>query len=289
MAALLLAGSLIACSTNPGGPTTARYVLGAPYQVGEVWYYPQESYKSVQTGLAAIAHDRHPAMTANSEAYDPTALTAGHQTLQLPAIARVVNLENGLAVTLRINDRGPARPHRLLELTPRAAGLLGIRSEGRAAGSGTQIRVEILDAESRAAVEGLVGTPQLKIAAAPRGAVQREGASAVAPSDTSPIAPPMPIQRVPEDVMQTTFGPGTLFIRLGSFSRAEYAEHQRSRLAHLAPSLETERDGRQTTYRLRIGPLQNIAAADAALDQVFRAGVSDGRIIVVHDASTPPY
>ena len=117
---------LTACASNRGGSTTARYVLGAPYQMGGVWYYPQESYKSVQTGLAAIADDRHPAVTANGEAYDPTVLAAGHQTLQLPAIARVVNLENGLAVTLRINDRGPARPHRLLEFTPRAASLLGI-------------------------------------------------------------------------------------------------------------------------------------------------------------------
>ena len=277
---------LTACASNRGGSTTARYVLGAPYQMGGVWYYPQESYKSVQTGLAAIADDRHPAVTANGEAYDPTVLAAGHQTLQLPAIARVVNLENGLAVTLRINDRGPARPHRLLEFTPRAASLLGIAPQGH--GSGTQIRVEILDAESRAAIEGLSGTPKLEIAAAPRGVVLREGTSPIARPDTPPLDAPLPIQRLPEEVMHTTFGPGRLFIRLGSFSRAEFAERQRSRLAHLAPSVETERDGRQTIYRLRIGPLENIAAADAALDQVFRAGLSDGRIIVVHDASTGP-
>ena len=44
--------------------------------------------------------------------------------------------------------------------------------------------------------------------------------------------------------------------------------------------METERDGRQTVYKLRIGPLATIASADAALDQAIRAGITDARIVV---------
>ena len=46
-------------------------------------------------------------LTADGEAFDQGALAAAHRTLQLPALARVTNLENGRAVLVRINDRGP--------------------------------------------------------------------------------------------------------------------------------------------------------------------------------------
>ena len=61
------------------------------------------------------------ALTADGEAFDQSALAAAHQTLQLPAVARLTNLENGLQVMVRINDRGPATPHRLVEVTRRTA------------------------------------------------------------------------------------------------------------------------------------------------------------------------
>ncbi len=261
-------------------PPDPRYQLGAPYQAGGVWYYPSETYGAVQTGLAAVAPERHPPLTANGEAYDPTAMAAGHQTMQLPAIARVTNLENGMQVLVRVNDRGPARPNRLLELTPRAASLLGVPAAG-----GTQIRVEVQEAESRAAVEGLRGAPKLEIAAAPRGVVRAETlggpSQAAAPAETrAEAAPAAPPPRLPEQRTQTAPSPGALYIRLGSFSRAEFAERQRARVAQLSPMLETERVGRQTVYKLRIGPLAGVAAADAVLERAIRAGITDARIVV---------
>ena len=265
------------CEAPPAAPQQPHYQLGAPYRAGGMWYYPRESFNAVETGLAAVATDRHPARTADGETYDATAMAAGHQMLQLPAIARVTNLETGVAVMLRINDRGPPRPHRLLELTPRAATLLGVPAAG-----GTRIRVEVMDAESRQAIDGLRGAPRLEIAAAPRGVVVRENlnAPAAAPVPEAEAAPPAQPTRLPEQRMQTAPAPGTLYIRLGSFSRVEFAERQRARIAQLSPIMETERDGRQTVYKLRIGPLATIASADAALDQAIRAGITDARIVV---------
>lgn len=263
------------CETPPA--PQPRYHLGAPYRAGGVWYYPREGFNTTETGLAAVAADRHPALTADGEAYDATAMAAGHQLLQLPAIARVTNLETGTQVVLRINDRGPARPHRLLELTPRAASLLGVPG-----GGGTRIRVEVMDAESRQAIEGLRGAPRLEIAAAPRGVVVRESLDAptAAPAPEADVVSPAQPQRLPEQRFQTAPAPGTLYIRLGSFSRAEFAERQRARIAQLSPMLETEREGRQTVYKVRIGPLASVASADAALDQAIRAGITDARIVV---------
>lgn len=278
LAGLLCAAlfALSGCEVKP--PASPRYHLGAPYQAGGVWYYPRESYNAVETGLAAVATDRHSPLTANGEAYDDTAMAAGHQLLQLPAIARVTNLETGLALVLRINDRGPARPHRLLELTPRAAQLLGIPARG-----GTRIRLEVLEPESRAAVEGLAGTPRLEIAAAPRGVVRSEALDAPTPASPAPAdtpAPPPTPARLADTLGQTAPSPGALYIRLGSFSRPEFAERQRARLAGLSPTVETERAGRQTVYKLRIGPLPSVASADTTLDRVLRAGISDARIVV---------
>ena len=133
--------ALLAASCQRPPPVSPHYVLGAPYQAGGAWYYPRESYEGQQTGLATVYPSDHAELTADGEAFDQTALAAAHQTLQLPAIARLTNLENGLAVVVRINDRGPATPHRLIEVTRRTATLLrfaerrrGARAAGGAGG-----------------------------------------------------------------------------------------------------------------------------------------------------------
>lgn len=284
VAALALAALLAACD-RPGPAPSPRFHLGNAYQAAGNWYYPTEAYALVQTGLAAVATAGKSGLTANGEAYDDTAMAAGHQTLQLPAIARVTNLATGTQLTLRINDRGPARPNRALELTPRAASLLGIPKSG-----GTPIRIEVLEAESRAAIEGLRGAPKLTIATAPREAIRAESLSGPAvaqPASSQPeektqegqgATPTIP--RLPETVTRAAAGPTTLWIRLGSFSRQEFAARQSARVASLNPSLETERAGRQITYKLRIGPLASVADADATLDRVIRAGITDARIVV---------
>lgn len=282
--AALLALPMFGCDLfESKPPPEPRYFLGTPYQAGGIWYYPRETYHGTETGLAAVAGDRHKPLTADGEAYDADAMAAGHQTMQLPAIARVTNLENGAQLLVRVNDRGPARPHRLLELTPRAARLLGVPASG-----GTQVRLEVLEVESRQAVEGLRGAPTLEIAAAPRGVVRTEnlgGTSAPAPvqAEAAVVAGPGKPQRLPETISRTAPAPGMLYIRLGSFGRMEFADRQRARLAQLSPIVETEREGRLTVYRLRIGPLQSVAAADATLDQVIRAGITDARIVVGND------
>ena len=275
---LAVASVVSGCELFQRAPVPSpRYMVGSPYQQGGHWYYPRENFHLHETGLATVAANRGARLTANGESYDPTALAAGHQSLQLPAIARVTNLENGLAIVMRINDRGPSRPNRLLELTPRAAQLLRIPPTG-----GTQVRLDLLETESQAAIEGLPGAPNLQIASAPREEVRIEGtAPTIPPSHSGPaIAQARYPERLPEAIIQTSLGPGTLYIRLGSFGRAEFAQRQRAQLSQFAPSLESERQGRQTIYRLRIGPLESVRAADDMLERVIRSGVTDARIVV---------
>jgi rare lipoprotein A len=68
--------------------------------------------------------------TASGEPFDMNDLTAAHRTLPLGSLVRVTNLKNGNQVTVRINDRGPIYPTRIIDLSSKAAKMLGFRAEG---------------------------------------------------------------------------------------------------------------------------------------------------------------
>lgn len=69
--------------------------------------------------------------TASGERYDPTALTAAHNTLPFGTLLKVTSLATGRTVTVRINDRGPGHG-RLIDLSEAAARRLGTRACGLA-------------------------------------------------------------------------------------------------------------------------------------------------------------
>ncbi|PKL28502.1 MAG: septal ring lytic transglycosylase RlpA family lipoprotein [Spirochaetae bacterium HGW-Spirochaetae-2] len=69
-------------------------------------------------------------LTANGEQFDPTALTAAHKNLKFGTIVRVHDVNNGLSVDVRINDRGPFVDGRIIDLTPAAARALDMYEKG---------------------------------------------------------------------------------------------------------------------------------------------------------------
>jgi rare lipoprotein A len=83
------------------------------------------------TGRASWYGDfHHGRRTANGEVFDKNALTAAHRSLPFGTRLRVVNLENDREVEVRINDRGPAIPDRVLDLSYAAARALGAVGSG---------------------------------------------------------------------------------------------------------------------------------------------------------------
>ena len=93
-----------------------------------------------QTGYASYYARAHDGLrTASGERYDMDELTAAHRTLPFGTRVRVTNLENGLHVVLRINDRGPFRPGRVIDVSYAAARKLGLVHSGVA-----KVRVEVL-------------------------------------------------------------------------------------------------------------------------------------------------
>ena len=74
----------------------------------------------------------HTAATANGERYDMYAMSAAHKTLPLPTYVLVTNLRNGRSITVRVNDRGPFKDTRIIDLSYTAAMKLDMIREGTA-------------------------------------------------------------------------------------------------------------------------------------------------------------
>ena len=155
-----------AAQADSGG----AFKIGTPYQVDGKWYYPAEDYAYVQEGIASwYGQDFHGKKTANGEKYDMNAVTAAHPTLPLPSVVRVTNLDNGRQLSVRVNDRGPFHSSRIIDLSRRAAQLLGFYEVGTA-----RVRVEI-DATESLNLKNLAlkeHPPEMpKVTAAPREAI----------------------------------------------------------------------------------------------------------------------
>lgn len=86
----------------------------------------------VQRGEASqYARELHGKRTASGEVYRKDALTAAHRTLPFSSYVRVTNLANGKQVVVRINDRGPSQGKRIIDLSPAAAKVIGLKGVGR--------------------------------------------------------------------------------------------------------------------------------------------------------------
>ena len=88
--------------------------------MGGVWSYPREDHGLSESGLAVVLPEgARGRRTASGEVYNPAALVAAHRTLQLPAVVSVWNLDTGREVRVRVNDRGPESPGRVIGLARR--------------------------------------------------------------------------------------------------------------------------------------------------------------------------
>jgi rare lipoprotein A len=97
----------------------------------------------VQEGIASFYHE--PQITATGERFNKNELTAAHKLIPLNSIVRVTNLRNNKSVVVRINDRGPYKGTRIIDLSQAAAEHIGISVE---MGLG-KVKVEIVSIEGR--------------------------------------------------------------------------------------------------------------------------------------------
>jgi rare lipoprotein A len=305
LAAFLL--GLAGCSSAPPPPPpvtealpppTGSYKVGQPYQIAGVWYYPQVDYSYDTTGVASwYGPGFHKERTANGEIYNENELTAAHQTLPMPSLVRVTNLDNGRSIVVRINDRGPFKAGRILDMSRRSAQLLGFEQQGTA-----KVRVQILAEESRAiaaasqaATVQLAGSPDNtpKPSASPRPTVQVEGQPLPPPGGAPErtILAPTTVAGATDaygrflpapDVHQSAVG-GTkrLYVQAGAFTIYDKANKLKAKLSSIGPTTLTSTTVNKTQFfRVRVGPIENVDRADTVLAEVIAAGENGARIVV---------
>ena len=141
---LLLSVCCVVSCARPSGAdgymTRGYSVRGQSYQpmsveqalhyseVGEASWYNESKFFGLIRGNTSLG-----------EKVRPWHLIAAHKTLPLPCLVRVTNLKNGKSVKVRVNDRGPFIAGRIIDLSPRAAGKIGMKQQGLA-----RVKVEVL-------------------------------------------------------------------------------------------------------------------------------------------------
>ena len=122
-AALILVALAAGCAQTHTEPPTAAPAPTVSPPVARA--LPPEP-RAIQTGKAPWYGDAHHGRkTASGETFDMNALTAAHRTLPLGTRVLVTNLANGRSIEVRINDRGPMVPDRIIDLSRAAARALG--------------------------------------------------------------------------------------------------------------------------------------------------------------------
>ncbi|WP_109808239.1 septal ring lytic transglycosylase RlpA family protein [Sphingosinithalassobacter portus] len=101
---------------------------------------PNSASYAVVDGVASYYADEYAGRpTASGELFDPSKMTAAHRTLPFGTVVRVTDPATGRSVVVRINDRGPFRPGRVIDLSRAAAAQLGILRRGIA-----PVRLQVL-------------------------------------------------------------------------------------------------------------------------------------------------
>ncbi|MGV6817880.1 MAG: septal ring lytic transglycosylase RlpA family protein [Thiotrichales bacterium] len=251
----------------------------------------------------------HGRRTSSGDPYDMYKMTAAHPTLPLPTYARVTNLRNGRSVVVRINDRGPFRKNRAIDLSYAAAYKLRMIEDGTA-----DIEIRVINPAKPQAADMIAKTTPVElpqsnqieettesiieprtpgISAAPPAAT---GNPSVRPAENPssamiPPAPALPDNRpqTPEVVDQTapvtaTPAPG-FYVQVGAFSSLENATRAQQTLQSVAPGnviISPIESRYKTLQRVQIGPFATREAASRIFPQIVQKGFTQYRVLEIN-------
>ena len=173
--------------------------------------------------------------TANGERYDMFKMTAASPELPIPSYVRVTNLQNSLEVVVRVNDRGPFKSGRIIDLSYAAAKKLGFHAQGTA-----DVEVEYLDNQ----------TPAMKAQIAKQ-----------------PLSNSSAVHELPMG-----FSPGRTWFQVGAFSSLQNADKvidMLERYTELPITLFTPELDAAQLFKVRVGPLQNRQQAQDLYKQII--------------------
>lgn len=230
----LLVASLLSSCTGVHGPMSVPPAGPQPDTSGAESLPPSR----VEVGIASwYGKGFHGRLTANGEVYDMHQVSAAHRTADLGTYALVTNLENGQAIHVRINDRGPYKRNRILDLSYEAARQIDLVRSGSA-----RVKVEFLDD----------ALPPLTPEAIPL-SVAQEGRA-------------LPVSQMLEAQ--------PLVVQAGAYRNQDNAVRVHKTLTALFPNvwIAMAPEISQPLHRVRLGPFQDRATAERVVHEVAARG-----------------
>lgn len=231
---------------QPKKEPLAKYGNMSRYRVfGKNYYVMKSSRHYHQRGIASWYGSMfHRQRTSSGERYDMLAMTAAHKTLPLPTYVQVTNLRNGKKVIVKVNDRGPFAPRRIIDLSYVAAKKLGMLGRGTA-----YVDVKAIDPDS---------------------ANQHPELFAKRQSATQPL-------------YAANDSNNGVFLQVGAFSKRVHAEKLKQRLLLVVSSpIQITHQGRRqrNLYRVKIGPINDVATADTIKKKLRSIGLTPKHVRV---------
>ena len=274
---------LVGCACGPQ-TMSPKKATSRPYTIKGTTYYPQQHYEYEEEGVASHYGDGdgfNGKKTATGTKFDLNGMTAAHKTLPLPCIIRVTNLENGRSVKLKADDRGPFYNERVLDVSRKAAQLLGFYKKGLA-----RVRVQTLVDESLALNNK--AKVHLPVEYAQGDVIHKEHVDKKLKSeilyahahDTKPLKKPEIMQakaKVPHSQKH-----GGLYVQAGSFSNVTNAKSFSNKMHHLAlgaPAKLFKAKSNKKKYTVRFGPFSSSKDAKNLIKQINKSGCKDAIVV----------
>lgn len=224
-----------------------------PYAALGQKYVPMTSYKPyVKVGVASWYGKRyHGKQTSSGEIYDMYGMTGAHTTLPIPSYAKVTNPSNGRSVIVRINDRGPFKHDRLIDLSYAAAYKLRLTDQG----SGV-VEVQSLDTS-------------------PEALAQYNNSRMALASDTRPDTPAQAQATEPnmvptESNIKVESPSASYYVQVGAFKSEVNGNLLQKKILglELASNAAVSNVYNNDLYRVKIGPFGSRRDADIAANKV---------------------
>lgn len=228
-----------------------------PYQALGQKYVPMTSYAPyVKQGVASWYGKRyHGRKTSSGEVYDMYGMSAAHTTLPIPSFVRVTNPANAKSVIVRVNDRGPFKNDRLIDLSYAAAYKLGLVAQG----SGL-VEVAAIDT-SPEALKNLNGTTASKTELSNASTTLNNQTDIAANANNAMVTTPNISIEVPTN---------SYYVQAGAFKSEANGEVLQKKILDLdlAGNVAVTNVYNSGLYRVKLGPFANKKEADIYANKI---------------------
>ncbi|MBA2654283.1 MAG: septal ring lytic transglycosylase RlpA family protein [Gammaproteobacteria bacterium] len=236
-------------NAHPQTEPLCRYGNPECYDVdGQKYYVLKTAQGYCKTGLASWYGTKfHGRNTSSREPYNMFAMTAASRNLPLPTYVEVTNLENGKTIVVKVNDRGPFKSDRIIDLSYAAASKLGFANKGTANVQVKAIDVHHSNEEQQILFAHNESIPEVQI---------------------NPIALPSPSQSAKAVKLSR-------YLQVGAFANHDNALKLQEKIAQYTQANVLIKEGQanhKMVYRVQIGPFSTAEESNAIMDTLKAQG-----------------